>query len=66
VLPVPSEPPLLSGPGVIATVAMAILLAAAAVVALAGLGGRRIAARRRGPGVAAQRPVDPVPEDRLA
>jgi membrane-anchored mycosin MYCP len=65
VLPVPQEPPLLSGTGTTATVVMGILLAAAAVAALFGLAGRRIAARRRGGPPPAQRPVDPVPDDHL-
>ena len=64
-LPVPQDPPLLSGTGMIATVAMGILLAAAAVAAVFGLAGRRIAARRRGPARPPQRPVDPVPDDHL-
>ena len=65
VLPVPQEPPLLTGTGTTATVVMGILLAAAAVAALFGLAGRRIAARRRGGPPPAQRPVDPVPDDHL-
>ena len=63
VLPVPQQPPLLSGTGVTATVAMGILLAAAAVAAVFGLAGRRIAARRRGAHRGRPRPVDPIPED---
>jgi membrane-anchored mycosin MYCP len=68
VLPVPADAPLLTGPASVATVAAAILLAAAAVAALAGIGGRRIAVRRRtgGVDVPAERPVEPIPENRLS
>lgn len=65
VQPVPRDAPLLAGPGLTATVVMGILLATAVVVAVAGSGGRRIAARRRGSTIPAQRPAAPVPEDHL-
>jgi membrane-anchored mycosin MYCP len=68
VLPVPRQPPLLAGTAELVTAATGVLLAVAAVVAVAGLGGRRIAARRHGggPEPPAERPVEPVPADRLS
>jgi type VII secretion-associated serine protease mycosin len=65
VLPVPQQPPLLTGTALTATVAMGILLACAGIVAVAGLGGRRIASRRRGTAAPVYQEVEAIPEDRL-